>query len=454
MENNRDQYKKFIYFIEVIILVAIFTAIFGGIWYSDLSKHIAVTFFRRGHWAIIIGYGIVFLVLAKLFGGFKISVARKTDLFFSYIATAVFTNAAMYFIVVALTLEYEHLSVFVVLLIIEIALIIIWVLAVGAVNNSIYPPHNMLLVHGDYQQKDIILTMNRQSNRYNIVESVNIDKGFDYIKLLINKYEAIVISDVPAGLRNDVLKYCYDHDKRIYMLPKITDIIVRSADEIHIFDTPVLLARNYGLNFNQKLVKRISDIIISGILIIITGIPMLIIALLIKLDDHGPVFFRQERLTRDAKAFNIIKFRSMSVDAEANGAQLAKKDDKRVTKLGKVLRRSHLDELPQLFNVFKGEMSMVGPRPERPEIMMDYMENIEEFAYRLKVKGGITGYAQVYGKYNTTPYNKLRLDLIYIQNYTIFLDIKIMVLTLKIIFRKETSEGVEANQTTALKEDK
>lgn len=451
MKADKDQYKKFIFFIEVIVLAIIFTVIFAGIWYSDLSKHIAVTFFRRGHWAVIAGYGVLFLVLAKLFGGFKISVARKTDMIFSYIATVVITNLVMYFVTVGLTLEYNHVPLFCMLVIIELAMVIIWIFAITAINNSIYPPHNMLLIHGDYQQKDVILTMNRKSNRYNIARSVNINEGKEKIIPLIELYDSVVISDVPAQERNDVLKYCYDHSKRIYMLPKVTDIIIRSADEIHIFDTPVLLARNYGLNFSQKVLKRTLDIIVSSIGIIILAIPMCIIAVIIKLDDHGPVFFKQKRVTRDGKLFDIIKFRSMSENAEEHGARLAKKDDDRITKSGKVLRRTHLDEIPQLFNVFKGEMSMVGPRPERPEIMEKYMDSIEEFKYRLKVKGGITGYAQVYGKYNTTPYNKLRLDLTYIQNYTIFLDIKVLVLTFKIVFRKETSEGVDADQDTALK---
>ena len=177
---------------------------------------------------------------------------------------------------------------------------------------------------------------------------------------------------------------------------------------------------------------------------------MVLIAIAIKLDDKGPVFYRQKRLTRDGKVFRIIKFRSMKMDAEKEGPQLSKKEDDRVTRVGRVIRALHLDELPQVFNVFGGSMSLVGPRPERPEIMQQYKENVPEFYYRLKVKGGLTGYAQVYGKYNTTPYNKLRLDLTYIQNYSLWLDIKCMVQTIKILFEKENTEGIDQDQTTAL----
>lgn len=452
MKTNRDQYKKLIIFAELIVLFAIFTVMFGVIWYDCFVPDLAIGLFRRGHWAVIGAYALMLFLFGKLFGCFRVSIARRTDMFFSFIFNILITNLIMYFFIVGLTLEYAHLSIFVLLFVAEVVITVLWIIAVYTVNSYIYPPHNMLLIHADYSPKEVILEMNKRRDRYSIQEAVNINLGLEKIKEYIDKCDAVVISDVPAEKRNDVLKYCYALNKRIYMLPKITDIIIRSADEIHIFDTPVLLSRNYGLSFEQKMLKRAMDIVVSGIAIIIAAIPMLIIAIIIKADDNGPVFFKQNRLTRDGKIFKIIKFRSMRVDAEKDGARLMKAGDDRVTKSGKVLRRMHLDELPQLFNVFRGEMSIVGPRPERPEIMDDYIKNVPEFRYRLKVKGGLTGYAQVYGKYNTTPYNKLRLDLTYIQNYSVHLDIKVMVLTAKILFKKETSEGVSDNQKTALKD--
>ena len=176
---------------------------------------------------------------------------------------------------------------------------------------------------------------------------------------------------------------------------------------------------------------------------------MLVIALAIKLYDGGPVLYKQPRLTRDKQIFMILKFRSMKMDSEVKGAQLAKKEDDRITPVGKIIRRIHFDELPQIFNILKGDMSLVGPRPERPEIAAVYCEKIPEFDYRLKVKAGLTGYAQVYGKYNTTPYDKLKLDLTYIETYSLKLDVKLLMLTFKILFQKENTEGVEAWQKTA-----
>jgi lipopolysaccharide/colanic/teichoic acid biosynthesis glycosyltransferase len=238
---------------------------------------------------------------------------------------------------------------------------------------------------------------------------------------------------------------------RTYVTPKISDILLRGADNIHIFDTPLYLSRNKGLSGDQIIFKRLLDILISIPLAVILMPLFLIIAFLIKVYDGGPVLYKQPRLTIDGKIFNIYKFRSMRMDSEKYGAQLAKKNDDRVTPVGKVLRMLHFDEFPQLINIIKGDMSVVGPRPERPEIAKQYQEIIPEFDFRLKVKAGLTGYAQVYGKYNTTPYDKLKLDLTYIENYSFWLDIKLILLTFKILFQKDNTEGIDATQITAIK---
>ena len=205
-----------------------------------------------------------------------------------------------------------------------------------------------------------------------------------------------------------------------------------------------------GLTAEQMLIKRIVDIVISLIGIVVSSPIMLVCAIAVKLYDGGPVFYRQERLTYKGKTFRIFKFRSMCVDSEKHGARLASKHDSRITPVGKVLRNLHFDELPQLFNILIGDMSVVGPRPERKAILKEYQKEIPEFYYRLKVKAGLTGYAQVYGKYNTTPYDKLKLDLFYIENYSLLLDFKLMLMTFKILFQKETSEGVNDAQVNAL----
>ena len=447
---NRDQYKRLTEFIEVAIIFAIHSALYLIIWttlYQDMTE---APLFRRGNWAIVAAYPILLFVFGKVFGAFRIS-SRRIDIIFSHIGTLVIVNLLSYFIIVLATRVYVTVWPLIVLFVVEVALTVIWIILVKKINLILYPVRRMLLIHGGYSYKDIVFTMNTKSERYVVKETIDADEDIEVIKDRIADYESILISDIPAQRRNDILKYCYEINKRVYMTPKLSDILIRSAGDVHVGDTQIFLLKNYGLSAEQRFIKRLFDIVVSGLMIAVSSPLMLIVAILIRAEDKGPVFYRQERLTRDAKVFKIIKFRSMRVDAEKMGAQLSQKDDPRVTRVGKVIRVSHIDELPQLFNVFKGDMSMVGPRPERPQIMQEYIENVPEFIYRLKVKGGITGYAQVYGKYNTTPYNKLRLDLIYIQNYTLWLDIKCFVSTIKVVFRKETSEGVEQSQTTAIK---
>jgi len=262
-----------------------------------------------------------------------------------------------------------------------------------------------------------------------------------------------VICDIPSKMRNELLKFCYGKSLRVYSTPKISDIIIRSAESMHYFDTPLLLSRNDGLSIEQAFIKRAMDIFVSAVMLVITSPVFLVTAAAIKMHDGGPVFFYQERCTKDGKVFSICKFRSMIVDAEKNGACVpATERDPRITPVGNIIRKLRIDELPQLLNILKGEMSLVGPRPERVEHVHLYSESIPEFAYRMKVKGGLTGYAQVYGKYNTTAYDKLKMDLMYIQNYSVLLDIEILFKTIKILFEKESTEGFSDEVSAAMEQ--
>ena len=448
---KRDRYKRMIMFTEVLILLIVFTLLYAYLWNTLYEGVILIPFFRRGNWAMIAMYPLMLLVFGKIFGIYKVAVARRVDMIFSNVFTTFTVNVITYFILVALLRHYPDMTPLLMLFAVEIALAILWVLGVKALNNLIFPPHSLLLIHGNYSMKDLVLHVNERSERYVISEEINVSEGMEKIVERIEDHDAILISDLPAETRNDILKHCYAIDKRIYMLPKITDIIVSSSEQIHLFDNVAYISKNYGLSQDQRILKRILDIVVSSLMILLLSWLMGLIAAAIKIDDGGPVFYRQERLTIGGKVFMIIKFRSMRTDAEKMGPQLSTKNDPRVTRVGRVLRAAHMDELPQIFNVFAGEMSMVGPRPERPEIAEEYKAKVPEFGFRTKVKAGLTGYAQVYGRYNSTPYNKLRLDLTYIQNYSFWLDIKCMVMTVKILFQKEAREGIDEDQKTAQK---
>ena len=334
-----------------------------------------------------------------------------------------------------------------VLLGLQILVAVILVYAYTGLYYKLYAPHDMLLIYGNKRGVGLKIKMDARRDKYNVSKLICVDAGFEAICQEIRRHEAVILTDVPAQVRNDILKYCYQHRIRTYVAPKLTDIMIRGARQNNLFDTPLMLVKGTGLTPMQRVVKRTMDIVLSAAALLILAIPMAAVAIAIKLEDGGPVFFKQKRMTRGGREFDILKFRSMIVDAEKYaGAVLATDDDPRITKVGKFIRATRLDEIPQILNILKGDMSIVGPRPERKVIADDYCKDIPEFPYRLKVRGGLTGYAQIYGKYNTSAYDKLRLDLMYIENYSLLLDIKLIILTFRIIFSKDSTEGIDVAQ--------
>lgn len=310
--------------------------------------------------------------------------------------------------------------------------------------HHLYTPKNMAMIFGRDEAVTLKFKMETRPDKYHIAKLISVEEGFESICQQIVNYDAVIINDISAEIRNDILKFCYKNKIRTYLTPKITDIVVRGAEDINLFDTPLLLVRGNGLTPMQRFLKRAMDLLICLVAMVVAAPIMLVVALAIKLEDGGPVFFRQDRVTLGGKVFSILKFRSMIVDAEKDGRSIpATGRDPRITKVGNVIRATRLDELPQLLNIIKGDMSIVGPRPERIEHMEKYGNDIPEFALRTKVKGGLTGYAQIYGKYNTSPYDKVRLDMMYIENYSLMLDIKLILMTIRIMLKKESTEGFE-----------
>lgn len=230
-------------------------------------------------------------------------------------------------------------------------------------------------------------------------------------------------------------------------IPDYNNIIPTKPYTEDILGLPVINIRYVPLsNTFNALIKRSMDIAGAIVAIIVSSPVMLVLCMLIKLTSPGPLIYKQERVGLHNQTFRMYKFRSMEIQKESEEKKAwTVKNDPRVTGIGKFMRHTSLDELPQLFNIWKGEMSIVGPRPERPELAAEIEEEIPEFCYRLKMKAGLTGYAQVYGKYNTTSYDKLKLDLTYIRNYSLLLDLKLMLMTPKIMMLKESTEGVADN---------
>ncbi len=442
--------KKRLLAIAANMIILVFQArSFGYVW----SNYYDSPYFFRGDYVVIWLYLLFIYLITKSFNGYKISYMRVGYLCVSHAIANILGGCVAYaFICMALN-EYESIFPILVLVGAQIVFITVWIIIVRLVQSYVYPPRQMVVIYGNYPPDDFLNKLNRKSDRYDIREILNYEDGYKKICQDIAEYEGVILYDLPSDERNSIIKYCYKNSIRTYVVPKITDIVMRESEELYLVDTPLFLARNQGLHLDQRIAKRIVDIIVAVIGIILLSPVMLITAICVKAYDKGPVLYKQARFTRDKKLFTIYKFRSMRVDAEETGVQLSNKVDGRITPIGRIIRRTHIDESMQLFNVLKGDMSIVGPRPERPEIFDKYSESIPEFDFRLKVKAGITGYAQVHGKYNTTPIDKLRLDLLYIERYSLLLDIKLMLLTLRIIFSKDSTEGIELGQTTALKNE-
>lgn len=450
---KREQYKRLIVFLDSVIIVFLLTGIYAYVWYHYYanSTMLLKPFYHRGNYVIIGMYALVVFAFFKLYGGFRVGYLRIFEALYSKVFSVLCINAVTYLqlCLVGHWRFLENLGPFVLLTIVDLIVASAWVVFSRWVYVKIYPPRKLLLVYGQYDPQNLIRKIETRKDKYAIEETICYEEDIEWIKKKILCYNGVILQDIPSEIRNKLLKFCFEHDVRCYSAPKISDIMIMSAENIHLFDTSLLLFRNKGPAVEQKFVKRLFDIAASLITLLLAAPFMLVIAICIKAYDGGSVIFTQDRLTQNGRVFKIYKFRSMKVEKEKEEHCLTRKNDERITPIGKVIRNIHFDELPQLFNILKGDMSFVGPRPECPDIAEEYCEIIPEFKYRLKVKAGLTGYAQVYGKYNTTPYDKLKLDLFYIENYSILLDLKLMLLTFKILFQKENTEGIEAWQTTA-----
>lgn len=451
---NYDPYKNTILFLASVINILIMTCIFAGVWYGYYAGTMyQVTYSGKGNYVVLALYAVLLFFFSNMYGSLKIGQLRRIEIMLSQYLSLLLANIVEYTIISLLAFRFVSPAWMAVSMLAQMLLASVWNVIVIYFYNRIFQPWKILLVYGERSAVDLVYKVETRRDKYAIYDAINIDEGIDAVAEKIKDFQAVIIGDISAIKRNDILKYCYANKIRAYVIPKLSDIILMGADQIHVFDTPFLLSRGYTLSFDQRFWKRLTDLVIAVLMTVITSPFMLLAAVAIKLYDRGPVLYKQMRCTKYEREFEIYKFRSMVVDAESDGvAKLAAENDSRITPVGKIIRATRIDELPQLFNVIKGDMSLVGPRPERPEIMREYCEEMPEFPFRTRVKAGLTGFAQVYGKYNTTPYDKLKLDLFYIENYSFWMDIKLIFMTVKTVLTKNSTEGVAQGQTTAQKE--
>lgn len=452
---NKVQMQKRIYsFLMAFLIVVVQTGVMTYVWVRYYNTELPKAYYFWGHVFISAVYMALLFAASTMYGGLKIGSFRMMELMFSQSFATIVTNIIFYAIICLLAYHFPSVLPLIIGTVVQGIFIGGWIIAATYVYRKLFPPLDVLLIY-DGQYKDLFVEkVKTRRHQFSINESIRATEDFEKIKKAVDNHNTVMMWDISTPVRNKIFKYCYEHSVEIYVMPKIMDIILRGSQTLHFFDTPLLLTKSSPLEAEQLFVKRLFDIIFSVILIVIASPFMLITAVAIKCYDGGPVLYKQIRCTRGGKEFKILKFRSMIVDAEKDGrARLATQKDSRITPVGRIIRKVRIDELPQLFNVLKGDMSFVGPRPERPEIIKKYEQSMPEFAYRMKVKAGLTGYAQIYGKYNTRPYDKLKLDLYYIENFTVWLDLKLIIQTVKIVFTPESTEGVAEGSLTPIEKE-
>ena len=409
----------------------------------------------RYNYLVLLGYGALLLFFNRSYNSYLLGYSRIRNAAFSQFLSQLFSLIIVYF---AVSFGWDHFSnplIFIGLLLIQATIDCAWSYYANLVFFRLNPPKRTIMIYrNSLDKKRFGSIKGKPSERlYHVVEEFRYEgNNFQEIQHKLEGYDAIFVAGVRSYCRNGILKYCKNNNVPGFFLPHIGDVIMQEAKHIQAFDAPVLFVERTSLPIEYVIIKRMFDVLSSFIGIVILSPIMLITAIVIKAYDGGPAIYKQVRLTKDGKEFEIYKFRSMRVDAEKDGvARLSTGDkDDRITPIGKFVRKCRLDELPQLFNILKGDMSVVGPRPERPEIAKQYYQVMPDFKLRLQVKAGLTGYAQVYGKYNTDPYEKLEFDLMYINNMNVLTDLQLIFATVAILFMSESTEGVSTGNATAL----
>jgi len=441
--------KSIMFAVKVMIVLSV-TASFVETWNEN---YVETLFSNKGNYLVIFSFVLLFCVFSSLFSAFNIGIYRVHEIIYSFSLGVIFTDTVMYLELSLIARNLVAVTPMIKRLVFQIIVIFICSFCANVIYFKLYPARRIVAIFkNDSKGFELIKKMGIISERFKIECGINIENtDMDVVKKTIDKYDAVAICDINKEKQKEIVSYCYTTQKRSYLLPDITDIIINNSYEIQIGDTPVIMSRNRGLTVEQRAIKRICDIVLSLFGIIVTSPFMLFISIAIKLDDGGPVFFKQNRITENGKIFNILKFRSMIPDADKDGAKKAENNDDRITRTGKIIRACRMDELPQLFNILMGDMSIVGPRPERIENVYEYTKAYPEFELRHRVKAGLTGYAQLYGKYNTSPEDKLNMDLIYIETYSLLKDLKLIILTFKVLFMKESTEGFDQSANKNVK---
>jgi exopolysaccharide biosynthesis polyprenyl glycosylphosphotransferase len=417
--------------------------IFCYVWILYYNERMYTEFWIETMFIAAFIFIIIYAAFGRLYNAFKIGTYKVSELIFSQMLSFGIADLCLYLVCCIMHRGIVNLVPGLEAAALQIIGSAFFIAMAKHYFIKYIPPQRTLLVYGgdmsevsSFEKK----IKKKLSHMFSIEERISDDNDIDVLLEKADGYNTVLLFQPSEEARVKLLARCLQEGKNTYITPKLDDIFLTNFENRHMIDTPLLKADTDGEEYYGK---RVFDIIVSALLIVLFSPFMLIIAVAIKLEDHGPVFYRQKRVTKKGRVFEILKFRSMIPDAEKDGVKPASTGDSRITHVGRVIRATRLDETPQLINVFKGDMSIVGPRPERVEHVEKYTAALPEFEYRLRVRGGLTGYAQIYGKYNTSAEDKLKMDLMYIERQSLLLDLQLIFLTVKIMFIPESTEGFD-----------
>ena len=419
------------------LLIGTFFIVFGTeySWILHLSRTAGVTF---------VTFCVLELSLVSIYGGYAIGRLKSKPIITSLSLATFATDLVSHLQLCIMNVNennnehfvYESPHLLVLVIAIQFALIVLFTYLGQAVYFGINKPERCCVITNSTQALNAVMPkIKRYRKQYNVTDMIHFTSPNVYD--IMSECDTVFIYEVPTKQKVLFTEFCYANNKNVYTSFEMTDVMLMGGKSILLDDKPMVSAVIRDLTFEQRFFKRVMDIVISLVGIILTGPIMIATAILIKAEDGGSIFFRQKRATRGGELFDVYKFRTMTESDSVN--ESAKPNDKRITKIGKYLRMFRIDELPQFFNILKGDMSVVGPRPEMVENVSKYTAELPEFSYRLKVKGGLTGYAQIVGKYNTSPKDKLVLDLMYIEKYSLWLDFKLILQTITVLFKASDS---------------
>ena len=456
----RANYKGKIYHdvlirIMRLINIALMTVPFAIVWYAFYADILWVNFAMRGHWLVIGLYVLLYVIIGSVYDSFKMSYHRKREMVYSQALSLLEVNVIMYIVAWLLIRHFPNILPVLCVFGVQLVFTVLWSYISQTWYFQTFKANRTIIISGMRPEISHLIDQYELTKKYKVVDTVSADDCIANMSLL-DGADTVFLVGVNSHNRNIIAKYCLNNCIEAFLIPRVGDLIITGAKRANMFHLLMLKVERNSLTLEYLVLKRICDIVLSLIALVMFSPIMLVAAICIKREDGGPVIYRQVRLTKDGKEFEIYKFRSMRTDAEKDGvARLSTGDnDDRITRTGRIIRKYRIDEMPQLFNIIKGELSIVGPRAERPELAAEYGAELPEFSLRLQAKAGLTGYAQVYGKYNTTPYDKLLMDLMYIANASVFEDIRIIFATVKILFMPESTEGIEVGQTNAIESNK